>query len=490
MKPKAGLLWALLLTCAGLIPPAVHAQVVFSPPVWDYGSIFKGEKIQITVTATNTGKEAVIVNLLPTCTCLTVNPAERTIAPGAAGIFVLGYDSSDDTGITRKDFVIWSRPPRLAPPYYTLTGVVRDEHGTPAGGPVRSADGKPGAGPSVTVTYYYTPGCRSCEQFLSTEIPRLSRQLGIDIVVVKKDVLQPSLYEELAGLAASRGDTVREIPALAVGPVLLQGDATIRKGLAAALQAQGAERPAPPVGENRAFPAARLAVLPVAAAGLIDGINPCAFTTLIFLLASLAVAGRGRREVLLIGAVFSVSVFLTYLGIGLGLFAVLRAASAVSLVSLLLRWVLVAVLVVFAGMSVYDYSLIRRGRSGEILLQLPTSLKRQIHSSIRTRVHTAALAGTSLVLGFLVSVFEFACTGQVYLPMLAWLVRVGQDSTGLGLLLLYNVCFIVPLLLVFGASYLGVSSGRITTLFQAHMGKVKLALAVVFAALAVFTLVG
>jgi cytochrome c biogenesis protein CcdA len=228
----------------------------------------------------------------------------------------------------------------------------------------------------------------------------------------------------------------------------------------------------------------------VIAAGLIDGINPCAFTTLIFLLASLALAGRGRREVLVIGALFSFAVFLSYFLIGLGLFTALRAAAAVSIVSVLLRWIIVGVLFVFAGLSVYDYTRIRAGHPTEMLLQLPSSFKKRIHASIRTRVRTAALAGSSLVLGFLVSVFEFACTGQVYLPLLGYIARVNRRLDGIGLLALYNLCFIVPLLLVFGASYLGVSSGRITAAFQAHMGKAKLGLAVVFIGLAVFTLVG
>jgi cytochrome c biogenesis protein CcdA len=191
-----------------------------------------------------------------------------------------------------------------------------------------------------------------------------------------------------------------------------------------------------------------------------------------------------------IGALFSFAVFLSYFLIGLGLFTALRAAAAVSLVSVLLRWILVGVLFVFAGLSVYDYRLIRAGRPTEMLLQLPSSFKKRIHASIRTRARVAALAGSSFVLGFLVSVFEFACTGQVYLPLLGYLARTHRGLDGIGLLALYNLAFILPLLLVFGASWLGVSSGRITTVFQAHMGKVKLGLAAVFVGLAVLTLVG
>ncbi len=498
MNTANRILPVLLLLCAGAFPSAGNPTVIFSPEVWKFGTVIRGETIQTAVTVKNTGETDVTISLLPTCTCLTVAPAERSIKAGGQGTFLVSYDSSDDTGITRKDFIVRTSPPAVAPPYYTLTGVVRAERRAGAGDGILPAslnDGGAGSVRSaVTVAYYYTPGCRSCEQFLSTEIPRLSRVLGVSILVDRKDVLQPALYEELASFASSRGETVREIPALVAGKVLLQGDAAIRKGLEPALRTQLGSQPAPaplpPRSPVAALFSERLAALPIALAGLIDGVNPCAFTTLIFLLASLALAGRGRREVLLIGALFTLAVFLTYLGIGYGLFAVLRAASAVSIVSLVLRWALVAVLAVFAGLSVYDYALIRQGRPTQILLQLPSALKRQIHSSIRTRVRTAALVGSSLVLGFLVSVFEFACTGQVYLPMLAYLVRIRGGLTALALLLLYNLCFIVPLLIVFGASYLGVSSGRITTWFQAHMGRVKLGLAGVFVALAVFTLVG
>jgi cytochrome c biogenesis protein CcdA len=207
--------------------------------------------------------------------------------------------------------------------------------------------------------------------------------------------------------------------------------------------------------------------------------------------------------VLLIGALFSFAVFVTYLLVGLGFFAALRAAAVVPTVSAVLRWILVAALVVFAALSFYDYILVRRGRTADMLLQLPRFLKKRIHTSIRTRtrgdaadgparprvLRAAALAGSSLVLGFLVSLFEFACTGQVYLPTLAYLARMQGRADALGLLALYNVAFIVPLLVVFAASYAGTGQARIVALFQAHVGKVKIALGVVFAGLAVITLV-
>jgi cytochrome c biogenesis protein CcdA len=147
------------------------------------------------------------------------------------------------------------------------------------------------------------------------------------------------------------------------------------------------------------------------------------------------------------------------------------------------------VLVTFAGLSVHDWLLARRGRASQMLLQLPGFLKRRIHDSIRGRVRAraAALGASALALGFLVSLFEFACTGQVYLPTLAWLARLGEVR-GLGLLAVYNLGFIAPLVAVFAASWAGVTSQRLALVFQRRVALVKLALAVFFLGLAALTL--
>ncbi len=507
---SAALVLAFAVFCAA--PAAAQADGVrFSAVSWDFGSVSRGEVAHFTLIVTNGAASETTVSLIPACDCLKVEPGRLGLSPGARAEFRLAYDSSEDLGEVRKDFIVSVEPvgPRKA--LFTVSGIVKEAPlggsaatgGTkkdvanppagsvsgsgPAGEPERSAVPKT-AGVETAITYYYTAGCRSCERFLTEEIPRLERNLGIRLVVEKRDVLDAAAYAELERYASSRGQRISALPALRVRDVLLQGEEEIRGKLEGTLAGgAGASMRAPPQAGNTA---SRLAVLPVIAGGLLDGINPCAFTTLIFLLASLTLAGKGRREVLIIGVLFSLSVFLTYLSVGLGFFAALRAASAYATVALVLRWLLVAVLITFAAASLYDFLLIKRGRPTEILLQLPTALKKRIHASIRTRVRTAALAGSSLVLGFLVSIFEFACTGQVYLPTLAYLVRLERQPQALALLVLYNLAFIAPLLGVFAASYLGVGSERVTRLFQRHMAAVKMGLAVFFLGLAVFTLAG
>ncbi len=524
MKNRPALILSSLLAIGCGLSGQGRSRIEFTPPKWDYGMIEQGDVARTKVVAVNHGTDAVELTFVPTCTCLTVSPAKARLEPGALASFALSFDSKDDSGITERGYIVRTDVIGEKALYYLLSGVVRvdrsmggavggsasGEPGVPAGAPGDGSGLAPAASGLVRMRYYYTPGCRSCEEFLGTEIPKLEQRYGVRIAIDRRDLLNGTTYEELEAFAASIGATVREIPALRLESVLLQGDAEIRARLPGLLvtraaggslalavpwsggpkRAQAPGGPAwPETSAASAASAVRLAILPVMAAGLIDGINPCAFTTLVFLLASLALAGRGRREVLVIGALFTLSVFLTYLGVGLGLFAAMRAASAVSLISVLLRWIVFALLIAFAVLSVYDYTRIRAGKPSEMVLQLPDSLKLKIHASIRTRAKTLALAGSSLAMGFLVSIFEFACTAQVYLPTLAYLARALRRADALGLLLAYNLCFIAPLIVVFAASYLGVSSKRITSLFQSHLGKVKLALALAFLALAALTVV-
>ena len=471
--------------------------LVFSASGWDFGTVDRSARPALTLTAKNLSADPVTVSVIPACDCLSVEPARRIIDAGATGAFRLSFDPSEEQGSVRRDVVILTSVVGRERMLFAVTGTV--EGGPPAAGEPRAAappseKGAATAATRISLVYFYSPGCRGCEQFLGEEVPRLERELGIEIAVERRDVLAAEGYEEYARVAASLGASVRELPGLLVGGgVLLQGEREIADRLPAALaESSGAKPAAAPssaVSPAAPVPAAgpALAALPVLAGGLLDGVNPCAFTTLVFLLASLAAAGRDRRQVLLVGILFTLAVFLTYFAVGLGLFSALRAAAAFPLVSRLLRWLLVAVLAVFAVLSVRDAVLAARGRPQDMTLQLPESLKRRIRASIRTRVGSTALAAAALGLGVLVSVFEFACTGQVYLPTLAYLARLG-DARAVPLLAAYNLAYITPLVAVFAAAWAGVSSHRLGAFLQRHLVAVKAASAVFFAALAVLTL--
>jgi hypothetical protein len=87
--------------------------------------------------------------------------------------------------------------------------------------------------------------------------------------------------------------------------------------------------------------------------------------------------------------------------------------------------------------------------------------------------------------GFVVSILELACTGQVYLPTILFVSKAHEfRATAIGYLAIYNTMFIIPLLAVFLLVYLGTGSERLSIMFQRHISWVKLATSLVFFVLA------
>ncbi len=516
MKPLILALLLLAVSKPGYTQPALR----LTPPEWNFGTVpADGPVLEQAVVLENTAGRPVRVSLISTCSCLSVEPAALSLGPQGKGTFRLRYDPSEDSGEVQKDLVVRSDLPGLEKALYTVYGRVTDAP-RPADGSAAEPTGADvlptGSMPAgvVSMQYYHSPGCAGCRRFLERTLPAAARRLGVEARVEPLSIMDPQVYVRYRELLKTLGEAERAYPALVIirstdgGRTVLQGDREIERRLEATLRAaapgapgddgspaggQSAAPAAPDAGWEAARPAlveeltGRLAFLPVLAAGLLDGINPCAFTTLIFLLAALSFAGRGRREILLIGSFFSLAVLATYFLIGLGLFQALRLAEGFPWMARLLRLALIGALAVLSMLSLVDFFLIRTGRANRILLQLPGALKRQIHASIRSRAGSLALVSSSLVLGCLVSVFELACTGQVYFPTLAYLARVRRQTSAFFYLTLYNLGFITPLLVVFGLTWAGTTSREFTAFLQRSLGPVKLALAILFAGLAILT---
>jgi cytochrome c biogenesis protein CcdA len=216
-------------------------------------------------------------------------------------------------------------------------------------------------------------------------------------------------------------------------------------------------------------------LLTVLGAGLIDGLNPCAFATLVFFVSYLAFTGRRGRDVLFVGISFTLGVFLTYLLVGVGL---LKVVQSLSFFSSLGRWVylLTALLcVALAVLTFRDYSRARKGQQSDMTLSLPTSLRRRINKVIRESAQMRAFVAVAFFTGFVVSLLELACTGQVYLPTIIY-VMSQPDLAGQAFLylLLYCLMFILPLVVVFVLSYFGTTSEQLGQFINRHTSTIKL----------------
>lgn len=235
----------------------------------------------------------------------------------------------------------------------------------------------------------------------------------------------------------------------------------------------------------------RWSAVGMAVAGALDGLNPCAFATVIFMASLLAMAGRKSRDVLVMGAVFTVASYVTYFGIGFGALQVLRKLSLWRVAGDVLRWGMVVVLGVLAVMSWRDaWRFMRVGRADAVSLQVPGAIKERVHGILRTRMGVGGLVVGALVAGCLVTLLESVCTGQIYVPTLVFLARdPAMGGRALGLLALYNLFFIGPLIVVIVAVWWGTRSPQLAEWSRRNVAPAKVLMGVLFAVMAALLVV-
>ncbi|HUT22517.1 MAG TPA: GAP family protein [Candidatus Bipolaricaulota bacterium] len=195
-----------------------------------------------------------------------------------------------------------------------------------------------------------------------------------------------------------------------------------------------------------------LTISTVLGAAAIDSINPCAIAVLVFLLTFLSVLKK-PKQMLSVGLVYIFFVYLTYFLAGIGLMAALGLASNTLTITI---YRLSAVLLIFLGLiNIKDFFWYGKGLS----LSIPESKKPLIEKYVRKASLPAAI-----VLGVLVSAFELPCTGGVYIAILSLLAVNASYLNGVLYLLLYNLIFVLPLIIILMLVYFGYSSKKLEEL--------------------------
>lgn len=206
----------------------------------------------------------------------------------------------------------------------------------------------------------------------------------------------------------------------------------------------------------------QFSVMVVLGAGLIDGINPCAFVVLIFLVSYLYYVGRGRNEILIAGLFFAIGIFGAYLAMGTGLLGAVGYLESISKIFQLVFYPAMAVFTgILAVLSILDfYRMHYKGKKA--VLELSAGLKKKTHDIIRKNARAKTIWIASLVTGVLVSFVEFMCTGQVYLPTIVYVINsAGVSADALGFLVIYNLGFTVPVIAITLIAYFSSSTKKI-----------------------------
>jgi hypothetical protein len=221
-------------------------------------------------------------------------------------------------------------------------------------------------------------------------------------------------------------------------------------------------------------------------AGLLDGINPCAIATLVFLVSFLSVRKRRRSEIIIVGMFYTVTVYLTYLFMGIGALGIITGLIKTPLISQCLKWGVIAFAFIVAVLSLRDAVVyVRKGDSKDMKVQLPKVLKLRIHKIISQNLSGTQLVIGAIIAGFLVTILEAVCTGQFYIPVLT-AMAAKNDPGAWVYLLFYNFLFVFPLVVVMVLAVFGMKWEKLAKSSQRSLAVVKVLLGITLLALCVY----
>lgn len=360
----------------------------------------------------------------------------------------------------------------------------------------------------VDAVLFTSPYCPHCRHLKQDGFPQAFKEKHQDKVrLTEYDLTQDAnnvIFSQT--LEAYHLDNAG-IPMLIVGETVLQGyPAQIGPGADAAVQKaidNNEETRVPGLQKEEAHSLqthetlfSQITLWAIIGAGLADGVNPCAFAVIVFFVSFLAAYKYTKKEIVIVGSAYCAAVFLAYVLMGLGAFHVLYAMKAFRYVTLVVQWGMVGLCGVFLLLSIYDFVVYQRTKKSEkMLLQLPTNYKVYIHKVMRFFLkdkHSSMwrLLLAAFIVGFVVSGVEAVCTGQVYLPTIVVILKeVNQHFwRATEFLLLYNLMFILPLVLVFVLTLCGKESATFNDWLKKHLGLTKFILCCVFLGLLILLL--
>lgn len=312
-----------------------------------------------------------------------------------------------------------------------------------------------------------------------------------------------SQFKELPKAIKGAISTNNPFPQVYIAGEVISGKIAIIKNIDRMIQEEliALSRPAE-AEENVLFSRLLQFTIPaIVGAGLMDGINPCAFTVMIFFISFLTMAGYKKDEMIWVGSFFIFAVFLTYLLIGLGLFSAFYKLAIYRTLADIFRYIIIIVVFILAFFNLYDFIIYKlKKKPSSVVLQLPQRIKFLIQKTIgkgyriekdRAKKGIWKLIVTALIVGFAVSILESICTGQLYFPTIAFIAQLPRimKLKAISYLILYNLMFIVPLIVIFLLGLIGVTSQQFAAFIKKHLGKIKLLTALVFFFLAYILIV-
>ena len=193
-------------------------------------------------------------------------------------------------------------------------------------------------------------------------------------------------------------------------------------------------------------PGVDIKLVTVIITALVDSINPCAIGVMLLLVTYLMKMRSDRKRMLLVGAIHISAVYIAYFLAGIGLLFSIQKFDIATPVA-----TIVGFLVIGAGiLEIKDFFWYGQGLTLAIPVRFTSLIKKWARKGTIPAV---------TVLGFIVAAVELPCTGGPYLAITALLAK-DFNVMALWYLLLYNLIFVMPLIVILVLAYYGVNINK------------------------------
>jgi len=370
--------------------------------------------------------------------------------------FVVGFGSEETTGRQIEDLVKGCLAAGCPSPEQILAQGGLEEFDDPSS-PVNKPS--PIQPEPVCLHLFVNDQCSVCSNTYEYLV-EISEEYGADLKVynISEDEASQTLFWQLQGFY---GLTFSGFPIVFMGDSYFLGEEVIRRNLETSLvdcQSEGCPCPVekleqtltqmpkvntftPQTKEDftvdffgrsiNLYSGSPLYVLGVIL-GLVDGINPCMFSVLLFLLTYLLAIGS-RKKALKVGLAFVLGVFTIYFLFMVGMINLIGLIGFIQKIK-----TIVAILALAAGViMVKDFFFYGKWFS----LEIPSKAKPAVEKLIKKGTIPSAL-----LLALLSSLVEIPCTSGIPLVYVTLLAQ--KDGAYLPYLIWYNIFFVLPLLAI------------------------------------------
>lgn len=457
-----------ILTFFFLFNVYVEPKLILSPIEKKLGTIKEGKKIKKSFTIKNAGDEILRVEIDSPCGCMTLGEKRFNIEPGKKKKIKYIFNSTNYQGTVERTINILSNDPEQKIATYKITVNVKpdkkNELNTARNLFKTNNFFIEGLNNNEIIYYFATESCGDCRKILKNIVTwskKENRLINIHYYPLEDFENKKNLNKVI-----EKFGFYPQNPFIIFEEKIYDGKDKIANFLGGEIDNN----------TKKSSVTTSITIPAITLLGLADGVNPCAFTVIILLISYLSLMlNNQRKDILITGTIYIATVFITYFLVGLGLFEFLKMLSIFTLISKIIKYCLAAFLVIIAFLSLYDFTLALQGKTKEMTLQLPQFLQSKIRKTIRDQRNNYHIFFGAIALGFTISLFELACTGQVYLPAIGIMIHSSPERLkGLFLLTIYNIAFIIPLLFVFILVYKGTSAETIGNYFKTKIALVKM----------------